>query len=195
MELDFIDISRPRSEQAPVRRRPAPRRRPVNRQAQRRAEQKRRAAYRRKRRLLKGVILLLEVCFIFLLCFLLYRLVRSFSGGEGFVQTLSNNREIIQCIPLQEIAYAVKGRNYDSVSIECCYLSPDGQFTDATYQSLLRLCAWLMKEYELTPDDLRRHYDEGGKLCPLYYAEHEEAWEQLKQDVEETILNTEAVFG
>ena len=52
-----------------------------------------------------------------------------------------------------------------------------------------------MREYKLTPDDLRRHYDEGGKLCPLYYAEHEEAWEQLKQDVEETILNTEAVFG
>ena len=103
--------------------------------------------------------------------------------------------EIIQCIPLQEIAYAVKGRNYDSVSIECCYLSEDGQFTDATYQSLLKLCAWLMREYKLTPDDLRRHYDEGGKLCPLYYAEHEEAWEQLKQDVEETILNTEAVFG
>ena len=33
--------------------------------------------------------------------------------------------EIIQCIPLDEIAYAVAGRNYDSISIECCYQDAD----------------------------------------------------------------------
>lgn len=95
--------------------------------------------------------------------------------------------EIIQCIPLNEIAYAVKERNYDSVSIECCYLSEDGKFTDATYQSLIRLCGWLLKEYKLTPDDMRRHYDEGGKKCPLYYVEHEDAWEQFLVDLKDYI--------
>lgn len=91
--------------------------------------------------------------------------------------------EIIQCIPLDEIGYAVMGRNYDSISIECCYLQDDGKFTEETYQSLIRLCAWLLDEYKLTPEDMMRHYDEGGKKCPLYFTEHVEAWEQFKRDL------------
>ena len=95
--------------------------------------------------------------------------------------------EIVQCLPLEEIGYAVKGRNYDSVSIECCYLEEDGKFTDATYQSLLQLVSWLMGKYDLSIDDVLRHYDEGGKNCPKYYVEHEEAWAQLKQDIADYI--------
>lgn len=96
--------------------------------------------------------------------------------------------EIIQCIPLNEIGYAVKTRNMDSVSIECCYLSQDGKFTDETYQSLLQLCAWLMREYKLAPEDVLRHYDVGGKLCPSYYVEHEDAWEQFISDLEMCVM-------
>lgn len=91
--------------------------------------------------------------------------------------------EIIQCIPLEEIAYAVKGRNYDSISIECCYLSEDGKFTDATYQSLIHLVDWLLYEYNLKPKDVMRHYDEGGKLCPLYYVEHEDEWKDFLEEL------------
>ncbi len=97
--------------------------------------------------------------------------------------------EIVQCIPLEEIAYAVMKRNYDSISIECCYLDEDGKFTDATYQSLIKLSAWLLKEYKLAPEDMRRHYDEGGKKCPLYYVEHEDAWEQFLKDLEAYIMD------
>lgn len=95
--------------------------------------------------------------------------------------------EIVQCIPLNEMAYAVIGENDHSISIECCYLDQDGKFTDATYQSLLKLLGWLMEEYNLDVSDVKRHYDAGGKLCPLYYAEHEDAWEQLKQDLSDYI--------
>ncbi len=104
--------------------------------------------------------------------------------------------EIIQCIPLDEIGYAVMQRNYDSISIECCYLNDDGKFTDTTYQSLLHLSAWLLKEYKLTPDDMRRHYDEGGKKCPLYFAENEDEWERFKEDLKDYILheNGEAAY-
>lgn len=111
------------------------------------------------------------------------------SASAHFV--IGYDGEIIQCIPLEEIAYAVMQRNYDSISIECCYLSEDGKFTDATYQSLLRLSAWLLKEYKLAPDDMRRHYDEGGKKCPLYYVEHEEAWEKFLSDLEQYIMNNQ----
>ena len=92
--------------------------------------------------------------------------------------------EIIQCVPLDEIAYAVMTRNYDSVSIECCYLEEDGAFTQETYDSLISLLAWLTDIYDLDSEDILRHYDCGGKKCPLYYTEHEDAWEQLKKDVD-----------
>lgn len=92
--------------------------------------------------------------------------------------------EIIQCIPLDEIAYAVQTRNYDSISIECCYLAKDGSFTQETYDSLIGLLGWLTDAYGLDAEDILRHYDCGGKKCPLYYTEHPDAWEQLLQDVE-----------
>ncbi|MCI5953928.1 MAG: peptidoglycan recognition protein family protein [Lachnospiraceae bacterium] len=95
--------------------------------------------------------------------------------------------EIIQCIPLDEIAYAVQTRNYDSVSIECCYKAKDGSFTQETYDSLISLLAWLTDIYDLETEDILRHYDCGGKKCPLYYTEHPDAWERLKEDVANAI--------
>lgn len=91
--------------------------------------------------------------------------------------------EIIQCVPLNEIAYAVQTRNYDSVSIECCYKAADGSFTQETYDSLISLLAWLTDAYRLDTDHILRHYDCGGKECPIYYTEHEDAWARLKADV------------
>lgn len=107
------------------------------------------------------------------------------SASTHFV--IGYDGKIIQCIPLEEIAYGVKGRNYDSVSIECCYRDESGQFTQETYDALIELTGWLMKQYSLTPDAVLRHYDAGGKKCPLYYVEHEDAWEQLKRDIEDYI--------
>lgn len=92
--------------------------------------------------------------------------------------------EIIQCVPLDEIAYAVAGRNYDSVSIECCYTAEDGSFTKETYDSLISLLVWLTDIYDLDSSHILRHYDCGGKQCPIYYTENEDEWEQLKLDVE-----------
>lgn len=91
--------------------------------------------------------------------------------------------EIIQCVPLDEIAYAVKEHNDSSISIECCHPEEDGRFSDATYQSLLELLRWLMDVYDLEKENILRHYDSNGKMCPIYYVEHEDAWEQLKKDI------------
>lgn len=92
--------------------------------------------------------------------------------------------EIIQCVPLDEIAYAVQSRNGDSVSIECCYLAADGSFTQETYDSLISLLKWLVDVYDLETEDILRHYDCGGKKCPIYYTENPDAWEELKKDVD-----------
>ena len=45
-----------------------------------------------------------------------------------------------------------------------------------------------MKEYDLGISSVKRHYDAGGKPCPKYYVEHEDAWDRLKKDLEEYIL-------
>ncbi len=101
--------------------------------------------------------------------------------------------EIVQCIPLDEIACAVIDHNYDSVSIECCYQDEDGHFTEATYESLLHLTAWLLGKYNLNAEDVLRHYDASGKLCPKYYVEHPEAWNTFKVDLENYIEKFAAI--
>lgn len=92
--------------------------------------------------------------------------------------------EIVQCIPTAEIAYASNDRNSDTISIECCYKNEDGSFEQATYDSVIKLTAWLCEKFGLTSEDVIRHYDVTGKLCPLYYVEHEDAWAQFKKDVD-----------
>lgn len=92
--------------------------------------------------------------------------------------------EIIQCVPLDEMAYCSNERNEDTVSIECCHPDETGQFNDNTYQSLVHLTAWLCGRYNLTMDKVIRHYDVTGKNCPKYFVEHEEAWTKFRLDVE-----------
>ena len=91
--------------------------------------------------------------------------------------------EIIQCIPLSEIAYASNSRNSDTVAIENCHPDETGEFNQKTYRSLVKLAGWLCYTYDLSEDQILRHYDVKGKLCPLYYVEHEDAWLQLKADI------------
>ena len=91
--------------------------------------------------------------------------------------------EIIQCIPLHEKSSASNHRNKDTISIEVCHPDESGKFTDASYQSLVKLTAWLLDVCDLDSDDMIRHYDITGKQCPLYFVTHEDAWEQFKQEI------------
>ena len=91
--------------------------------------------------------------------------------------------EIIQCVPTWEMAYASNSRNIDTVSIECCHPDETGKFTDETYRSLVQLTAWLCVKFNLTEDQVIRHYDVTGKNCPKYFVENEDAWAQFKEDV------------
>ena len=91
--------------------------------------------------------------------------------------------EVIQCIPLDEISSATNDRNVDTVSIEVCHPDESGKFADATYESVVKLTAWLCKKYNLTQNDVIRHYDVTGKDCPKYYVEHPAAWKQLQEDI------------
>ena len=87
--------------------------------------------------------------------------------------------KIIQCVPLDEIAYCSNQRNDDTISIECCHADDTGQFSQATLDALIKLLNWLIKTYNLNRDDILRHYDVIGKECPYYFVKNPDAWEGL----------------
>ena len=91
--------------------------------------------------------------------------------------------EIVQSIPCNELSYASNNRNSDTISIECCIEEETGKFNDSTYQSLIELTTWLMGRYDLTADDVIRHYDVTGKDCPKYFVENSNAWSDFKTDL------------
>lgn len=96
--------------------------------------------------------------------------------------------EIIQCIPEEEIAYHAGVANGYSIGIENCHPDKKGKFNTATYVALIGLCADICRRYILDPEKaLLRHYDITGKICPKYYVENTEAWNQLKQDVKKVL--------
>ena len=110
------------------------------------------------------------------------------SGAEGtyasshFVVGLEG--EVIQCVPLTEVAYASNQRNDDTLSIEVCHPDETGEFSPVTYDRVVELTAWLCRTFKLDPSrDVIRHYDVTEKACPKYYVENPEAWEQLRADV------------
>ena len=110
-----------------------------------------------------------------------YYASRSSDVSSHFVIGLKG--EIIQCIPLHEKSSASNHRNKDTISIEVCHPDESGKFTDASYQSLVKLTAWLLDVCDLDSDDVIRHYDITGKQCPLYFVTHENVWERFKKDV------------
>ena len=81
------------------------------------------------------------------------------------------------------MAYGASNRNQNTLHIECCHPDETGKFYDSTYQTLVNLCAYLCVEFDLKPDDVIRHYDVTGKICPKYFVENEAAWETFRSDV------------
>lgn len=112
--------------------------------------------------------------------------------------------EVIQCVPVTEVSHAqgVKadsGRanhNYDSISIETCHYNDAGQFTNETYQTLVKLTAFLLQQYELpatassasNTDDsgtILMHFHCSGKACPKYWADNPHYYDQFVSDVQQ----------
>lgn len=112
--------------------------------------------------------------------------------GETYVSSnfiIGLDGTVILCVPLDEVAYASNDRNHDTISIECCHPTADGSFTEATYQSLIKLVDWLKDTYGLSMDEVIRHYEVTGKICPKYYVENPDAWERFLKDVENYSTN------
>lgn len=93
--------------------------------------------------------------------------------------------EIIQCVPLNEVAYHGNSHNNFAIGIEVCHPGWGGKFAELTYKSLINLVAELCTKYKLNAlTGIERHYDITGKDCPHYYVQNENAWRQLLKDVD-----------
>lgn len=94
--------------------------------------------------------------------------------------------EVLACVPENEIAYHAGRANKYAIGIEVCHPDWQGKFGVMTSRSLIQLLYTLCLRYQLNPkEDIIRHYDVTGKLCPLYYVKHPEEWEALKKAVED----------
>lgn len=124
----------------------------------------------------------------------------SAKGNRDYFENLANTGEtyasshfvidldgtILQCIPLNEIAYASNEANEYCISIECCHPDASGEFSTQTYNQCVMLTAKLCDYYGLNPqNDVIRHYDVTGKECPVFYVEHPEEWTMFLGFVEE----------
>lgn len=71
------------------------------------------------------------------------------------------NGETLQLMDENEVAFHAGNRteNRKSIGIECCHPDWTGKFTDATYNSLIDLCVYLCKKYNITVNHIKRHYD------------------------------------
>ena len=89
------------------------------------------------------------------------------------------NGEIIRCIPDNEIAYAASGKNAGTIHIEVCHADKTGVFAEKSIAALAELVPYLMDKYDITAENVVRHYDLTRKACPMYYIDSAR-WAELK---------------
>lgn len=93
---------------------------------------------------------------------------------------------IYQLIPLNEMCYCTNSANSYAIGVEVATTGKDNHYTDATYKSMVHLCAWLCDRKGLDcKKDIIRHTDVVGrayKLCPIYMVLNPSKYTQFKLD-------------
>ena len=93
---------------------------------------------------------------------------------------------IYQLIPTNERCYCTNSANAYAIGVEVATTGKDNHYTDATYKSMVQLCAWLCDRKGLNPKkDIIRHTDVVGrayKLCPIYMVLNPKKYEQFRLD-------------
>ena len=134
---------------------------------------------------------------------------RAASNGKYFKERIVNasahyfvdDTEIIQSVPDHCIAWSVGGNKYpscsktgggqwygkctnnNSISIELCDTKKNAvsDFTEATLMNAVNLCQMLMKKYNVPIENVIRHFDVVGKICPKPFVENKAAWKKWKE--------------
>lgn len=137
-------------------------------------------------------------------------------GHDGYGSAhyiIDQDGTIIQCMPLDEVAYHCgsskpdpvsnkiytdlarqkfgvyytvysKTPNFVTLSIELCPTDDKGNFTEETIISAIELCQMLVDRFALTADDIITHHDVvGWKDCPRLWINNPLLFQQFKQRV------------
>lgn len=91
------------------------------------------------------------------------------------------NKKYASCSSTGGGKFFGKCKNANSISIELCDVVKNGKLepNQATVQRALELTRYLMDKYYIPAENVIRHFDVSGKLCPAYWSgkENEGAWE------------------
>lgn len=88
-------------------------------------------------------------------------------------------------------------RNDNSIGIEmCCKKNSNGNwyFEQNTIRNCIALAKQIVNKYKIPVENVLRHYDVTGKICPEPYIRNIELWNDFKKEVfkkEEYTMNTE----
>jgi N-acetylmuramoyl-L-alanine amidase CwlA len=77
--------------------------------------------------------------------------------------------------------------NANSISVEMCDTKKDGKFqaSEKTLANTAELVKSLMKKYNISIENVYRHFDVTGKHCPSYFM-YAPAWEAFKERLKES---------
>lgn len=79
-------------------------------------------------------------------------------------------------------------RNTNSIGIEMCSrIDSNGRFyiERETIANAIELTKYLMEKYDISVENIIRHYDVTGKICPRPFIEDEMLWLDFKERLEE----------
>ena len=76
--------------------------------------------------------------------------------------------------------------NTNTISIEMCDTIKNGKYeaSEKTQKNAIDLAVVLLNKYNLTPNDIYRHFDVNGKHCPVYLMD-DTAWKKFKNKVKD----------
>lgn len=112
---------------------------------------------------------------------------------------------ITQSVPDNYVAWSVGGNRYsnykttggaklygvaknsNTLNIELCDTQKNGKYnvSDKTLANAIELTKYLMRKYNISIENVIRHFDVTGKSCPAYYVD-ETAWNNVKNKIQKT---------
>ena len=130
-----------------------------------------------------------------------------------------DNDSITQSVPDDFVAWSVGGKKYNdcattgggkwygkctnnnSISIELCDSVKNGKydFTENTLKQAAELTKQLMTKYNVPIENVIRHFDVVGKICPLPFVREPKQWEAFKERLatiskKETVEHDEELY-
>ncbi len=89
--------------------------------------------------------------------------------------------------------YYKKCLNSNSIGVEmCCYKNSKGKLdiSDKTIANTIELVKSLMKKYNISSNNVIRHYDVTGKKCPAPFVSDSKKWNNFKSKLTSTTSKT-----